>query len=377
MAHPSTYLFAGGGTGGHLYPGIAVAEEIGRRDRRARFVFAGSEREIERKIVRRHGFEHEPLPVEPSTTLRGHPVRFLWRNWQARRRASSLLERYAPEAVIGLGGFASAPVVLAAAGRRTPVLLLEQNIVPGRATRWLSPRASLVCLAFDESEAKLPPHSPTCVTGNPVRRQIAELHSSTTPHKQNGPPALLVLGGSQGAAAVNRMVLCAVEQLRPQLSGWTIMHQTGPAEHADVARRYAELNLPAETAPFFDDMADRYARAVLAVTRAGATSLAELACAGVPSIIVPYPNSLGDHQRLAARFYQQQGAARVVEQHSHPNTAAQAMCRALSELTERPDLRRRMRRAMHGLGKPDAACHVVDRLYALAGDDRTSNRRSA
>jgi UDP-N-acetylglucosamine--N-acetylmuramyl-(pentapeptide) pyrophosphoryl-undecaprenol N-acetylglucosamine transferase len=372
-----TYVFAGGGTGGHLFPGIAVAEELIARDAQARVLFVGSERGVERKIVQRHNYEHRALPVEPSTTLRRNPVRFLYRNWRARRQAAAFLDRLKPVAVIGLGGFASVPVVLAAYSRQISTLLLEQNIVPGRATRWLSGWASLVCLSFDELQGRLSPRTSTCVTGNPIRKPMSELHTRSSSPKQNSPPVLLVLGGSQGATGVNGMALKAVEYLRPNLAGWTIIHQTGAAQHADVARRYDELELRAETAPFFTDLTDRYQRATLAVTRGGATSLAELACAGVPSIVVPYPNSLGNHQLLNARFYHSHGAARIVEQNDGVAAAARVLQHELAELLANADLRYSMRIAMHGLGKPNAASHVVDCLQDLIGVDCASLRRSA
>lgn len=372
-----TYVFAGGGTGGHLFPGIAVAEELIARDARTRVVFIGSERGVEREIVRAQNYEHLTLPVEPSTMLRRNPIRFLYRNWQARQQAVSLLDRLKPVTVIGLGGFASVPVVLAAYSRKISTLLLEQNIVPGRATRWLSGWASLVCLSFDELHGKLSPRTRTCVTGNPIRKPMAKLHTRTSSTEKNCQPVLLVLGGSQGATSVNGMVLEAVENLRPIFADWTIMHQTGAAQHADIARRYDELDLQAETAPFFTDMADRYQRATLAITRGGATSLAELACAGVPSIIVPYPNSLGNHQLLNARFYQSHGAASIVEQTNGIAFAAHVLEHELSELVASAGLRQSMHVTMHSLGKPNAATHVVDCLQALIGTDFTSLRRSA
>lgn len=385
MGKPTTYVFAGGASGGHLFPGLAVAEELRARDRQIKIVFIGSERGIEREIVREHNCHHEPLPVEPSTMFRRNPVRFLWRNWQARQRAAGLLDELQPAAVIGLGGFASVPVVMAANSRNIPTVLLEQNIVPGRATRWLSSRASLICLSFDKIYGRLASRTATCFTGNPVGTQIADLRHRSQTTARHESPTLLILGGSQGATAVNEMALEAIKKLHRRAMGatgvsavrigdWTIMHQTGAAQHDEIARRYAELGIQAETAPFFTDMPRRYAQATLAITRGGATSLAELAVVGVPAIIVPYPNSLGDHQQLNAQFYEAVGAARIVEQQ---DDSIAAMTDAISELTSDLHRLRAMGDAMHTLGKPHAAAAIVDQLLQRTGGQQLERRRSA
>ena len=388
MGKPTTYVFAGGASGGHLFPGLAVAEELRARNRQIKIVFIGSERGIEREIVREHNCQHEPLPVEPSTMFRRNPVRFLWRNWQARNRAAALLDALQPAAVVGLGGFASVPVVMAASSLRIPTILLEQNIVPGRATRWLSSRASLICLSFDKVHGRLASGTPTSVTGNPVGKQIAALRSRSQSIARHDAPTLLILGGSQGATAVNEMALGAIEKLHQpvmgatgvspvQISDWTIMHQTGAAQHDEIARRYAELGIQAETAPFFTDMPRRYAQATLAITRGGATSLAELAVVGVPAVIVPYPNSLGDHQRLNAKFYEAGGAARIVEQQRRLSDSIAAMTDAISELATDPHRVCAMGDAMHALGKPHAAAAIADELLQRTVGQHVEQRRSA
>jgi UDP-N-acetylglucosamine--N-acetylmuramyl-(pentapeptide) pyrophosphoryl-undecaprenol N-acetylglucosamine transferase len=381
----ATYVFAGGASGGHLFPGLAVAEELRARQQRIKIVFIGSERGIEREIVREHNCQHEPLPVEPSTMFRRNPVRFLWRNWQARNRAATLLDELQPAAVIGLGGFASVPVVMAASSRNIPTALLEQNIVSGRATRWLSSRASMICHSFDKTYGRLASGTATFVTGNPVGKQIADLRHRSQATARHAAPTLLILGGSQGATAVNKMAFGAIERLHQpvlgatgvspvRISDWTIMHQTGAAQHDEIARCYAELGLQAETAPFFTDMPRRYAQATVAITRGGATSLAELAVVGVPAIIVPYPDSIGDHQRLNARFYEENGAARVVEQRGD---SVAEMTDAIAELATDPLRLRAMADAMHALGKPDAAADVAEQLLHLTGGQQVQRRRSA
>ena len=356
-----TYLFSGGGTGGHLFPGLAVAEELRAAEPEARVVFVGSGRAIEREIVAVHGYQHVVLPVEPSTTLRRNPLKFAWRSWGSLREAAALLARERPASVIGLGGFASVPVVWAASRQGIPAVLLEQNIVAGRATRLLSRRASLICLSFSETIRDLARGARTAVTGNPVRREIAALHENG--HRCDG-RTLLVLGGSQGAVAVNDSVLEAVEALAPELAGWEIIHQTGQAGASRATAVYRRLGLSHDVRPFFDDLSALYASATLAVSRAGATTLAELACAGCPAILIPYPNSVRDHQRLNSLTFERSGAARVVEQ-AGKETAVR-LRESLGPLLSNSAERERMRRSMHVLARPRAAQDVAVRVFQRA-----------
>ena len=365
MTQRSTYVFSGGGTGGHLFPGLAVAEELRSRDPSARIVFAGSEREVEQRIVSDYACLHRRLSAEPSTTLRGNPARFAWRNWRAVRGAKRLLREERPTVVIGTGGFASVPVVLAAAALRIPTLLLEQNISAGRANRWLSLRASLVCLSFEQAAASLIRRTNYCVTGNPVRQQISDLLNAPPEQNSNRSPTLLVLGGSQGASAVNDAMVRAVATLRPQLAGWKIVHQTGERDAEEVRRHYQEQNVASVVSPFFGDLVEWYRQANVVVSRAGATSLAELACAGCPAVLIPYPNSLGNHQWFNAQIYASSGAARVVEQQSDPSATSAALTAELTPLLANIDQRDRMSRAMRVLAKPRAARSVAERIWNL------------
>ncbi|MEX1096441.1 MAG: undecaprenyldiphospho-muramoylpentapeptide beta-N-acetylglucosaminyltransferase [Planctomycetales bacterium] len=356
MTSTSTILFSGGGTGGHLFPGIAVAEALRDIEPDARCVFVGSGREVERKLAVDNELEHLVLPVEPSTGLRRNPVRFAWRYWRSRREARGLIDALRPSAVVGLGGFASVPVVSAAAAARVPTILLEQNAVPGRATRWLAKRAALVCLSFEEAAAGLPRGARTRVTGNPVRRAVAALHEM---ERTAGTPTLLVLGGSQGAAALNEMVPRALRALRETASGWRVVHQTGAGNEGAVRRAYHDAGVDAEVSPFFPDLPARLAAATLAVSRAGGTMLAELACAGCPAVLVPYPGSLADHQLLNARAYERAGAARVVAQSPVSSETVATLFATLSPLLGESPRRGEMSRRMRELARPQAARDVA------------------
>ncbi|MEX0718651.1 MAG: undecaprenyldiphospho-muramoylpentapeptide beta-N-acetylglucosaminyltransferase [Planctomycetaceae bacterium] len=360
---PATILFAGGGTGGHLFPGIAVAEALRELDPAVRCVFVGSGREIERRLAADHGLEHRALAVEPSTAFRRNPVRFAWRYWGARRAARRLVDELRPAAVVGLGGFASVPVVGAA---NVPVVLLEQNAVPGRATRWLAKRASLICLSFEESRAGLPRTIAAHVTGNPVRREIAALRDDGRARSANESRMLLVLGGSQGAAALNEAVPRAIAELRAAERGWRIVHQAGMGNEAAVREAYRAAGVEAEVAEFFADLPERVAAASLAVSRAGGTTLAELACAACPTILVPYPGAIADHQSLNARAFERAGGARVVEQADTPAETAGRLSAALREPLDDADRLARMSAAMRALARPRAARDIATAVLQLA-----------
>jgi UDP-N-acetylglucosamine--N-acetylmuramyl-(pentapeptide) pyrophosphoryl-undecaprenol N-acetylglucosamine transferase len=255
-------------------------------------------------------------------------------------------------------------------------VLLEQNIVAGRATRWLSRRASLACVSFPETADELARAVTVCVTGNPVRRPIASMRACDR-RPAGGLRTLLVLGGSQGAQAVNQAMLESVAALRASLADWRIVHQTGLEQAESVARRYRELRVSAVVRPFFDDLPDWYRVADLAVARAGATTLAELACAGVPALLVPYPHAARDHQWHNAQAFAAAGAARVIFQRSHPALTAAELSRNLLEVVDSAGIRDRMGQAMHRLARPGAAAAVVEHVEMLLSEMRRDARSPA
>ncbi len=373
-------IFAGGGTGGHLFPGIAVARELLALEPDARVLFVGSEKPIERDIVGAAGFEHVALPSVSPSLGPTRIVSSLLNNWRAYRQARAILARERPSVVVGLGGFASVPPVVAAWRMRVPIVLLEQNVVPGKATRWLSRIAEVVCLPWPQAANRLSRGVKTIVTGNPIRAEIAKLAASNQPEASARANAaasveclspsltlrvsleaqtLLILGGSQGAASLNAAVIDALATLRTELSGWQIVHQTGAADLDAVRQRYAALSLVADVQPFFRDMAEQYRRATCVISRAGATTLAELACAGLPALLVPLPTSAHDHQRLNARLFADHSAALVVEPTS---SAADSLRASLVQLLSDHSLRDRLRQKLHTLAEPQAANAVVSIL---------------
>lgn len=379
-----TFLFAGGGSGGHLFPGIAVAEELLARIPAAQILFAGSDRDVEAAIVQSAGFRHVALSSPPSTMLRRRPLRFVVQYLRACREARRIITESRPAAVVGLGGFASVPLVTAAAKTGVPIVLLEQNAVAGRATRRLARLAIVVCHTFAAAVPKGRSGRNAVVTGNPVRAAIVGVHASAcvrdatpggkdTLKRELQRPALLVLGGSQGSTAVNAAMMAAAESLREQLVGWKIIHQCRPHDGERIAATYRRLEIDHVVRPFFDDVPQRYAAADVAVSRAGATTLAELACAGIPAVLVPYPNAIHDHQQRNAEVFAAAGAACIVRQQRSADETGRQLAAALRPLLADGEERRRRAAAMRVLAVPDAASRVADCILSAASIPQSSS----
>lgn len=353
----TTILFAGGGSGGHLFPGIAVAEELARRNPRCECVFAGSKRPIEAQILGPRGFRHWGLDVPASSSFFRSPLRAAKSFWRAYQSAAAFIEESNPRLVVGLGGSFSVPTVLAASRRSVPIILLEQNAVLGRANRMLLRFADHVCLSFAKTPLPSRYRPITSITGNPVRSQILAAKSQDLKADRSG---LLILGGSQGARAVNGAVLGAFARLRPMLAGWRIIHQTGAEELEVVRSGYAGLGVSATVLPFFEDMGAIYSQTALAFSRAGGTTLAELAAHSVPSVLIPYPGSVRDHQALNARQYADAGGAVAIPQRGDLNLTIESLCEVLPPLLTHPNLRSLRGKAMFSLASPDASQKVAD-----------------
>ena len=356
-------IFAGGGTGGHLTPGLAVAEALRDADPREEIVFVGTDRPLELSLIP-IDYGHRELPVESTAMLSRNPVRFAWNNVRAYRMAAAMLREEPPRAVVGLGGFASVPVVLAAWRQRVPVILLEQNAIPGRATRWLARFARRICVSFEKSVKRLRP-GPIVVTGNPVRRGIAELIEMPAGSRSGTIPTLLVLGGSQGAQPLNEALMRLVERGLPVAV--RIVHQTGQAHVARVSATYEACGVPHEVASFFHDMPERYRTADVIVSRAGATTLAEIACAGKPSVLVPYPHAADNHQWHNAKAFADAGAAALVLQDEDPAVTAEELSVAVGGFLCSPDRAAIAEAAAQTLARPDAAQRVAEQILAVTG----------
>jgi UDP-N-acetylglucosamine--N-acetylmuramyl-(pentapeptide) pyrophosphoryl-undecaprenol N-acetylglucosamine transferase len=360
-ASSTTIIFAGGGTGGHLFPGIAVAQTLQASNAAIRCVFVGSGRELERQIVNAHGYEHRPLAIESSSVLWKNPLRFLNQTRKSIRSAAELLEELRPAVIVGLGGFASIPVAWAARPARLPIVLLEQNAVPGRATSWLSGQAEVTCLGFSEAGRFLRQGVFHVVTGNPLRSEITA--AALTRGRNAARPTLLVLGGSQGSSALNDAVLSCVESAPHDFGAWHIIHQSGLRDFESVRRRYAAVGVAADVATFFEKLSEHYPTASLAVCRAGALTLSELAFAGVPAVAIPYPRAIRNHQWRNACVFEHAGGLRIVRQSRIEARTGAQLASQLSLLMSDEDTRRRMGNAMRTLARPDAAARVSAEIH--------------
>ncbi len=406
-------MFAGGGTAGHLFPGLAVARHLAAEMSGLPITFAGSGRPWERREVEAAGFAYLAIRCRPSPRRLGGVIPFLLDNWAGFWAADRFLRTHRVRVVVGLGGYASVPMAWAAVRRGIPLVLLEQNALPGRATRYLARAAALICTSFAEASRHLAKaRCPVCVTGNPIREGftlrapvgpasrrsqragcpadgqdacptthgIALLSPSRRTHRQ-----LLILGGSGGAQTLNETVPRALQRVRPLLAGWRIVHQTGERDFRRTRELYSALRIEAAVVPFVSEvpgvgrqeglpalrdqtgMSGLLAESDLAVCRAGGTTLAELAAAAVPAILVPYPHAADDHQRKNAEAFAAAGGCLIVDQREYPESLECRLADAIGTLVSDPARRSAMADAVYRLARPSAAADVADRILAIAG----------
>jgi UDP-N-acetylglucosamine--N-acetylmuramyl-(pentapeptide) pyrophosphoryl-undecaprenol N-acetylglucosamine transferase len=349
-------ILAGGGTGGHVIPALAIAQEL-KQQYSADVLFVGTARGIENRLVPAAGF---PLRLVRVGALKNVSLvtrlktsldlpRAIW-------SARDILKEFRPEVVIGVGGYASGPAMLAAVLSRIPTLAFEPNFVPGFANRIVARMVSGAAVHFPET-AKYFRHAE--VTGVPVRRAFFEL-----PRKDsNAPPTLLVFGGSQGAHAINQAVMQAVPELRTRIPGIHIIHQTGEKDYGEAQAIYSNLGASVEAYRFIDDMPAFFARADLIVCRSGASTVAEVTAAGKPAIFIPFPGAADDHQKRNAEALQKAGAAAMLEQSVlNGGSLVEAVASLLSDRT-RLDA---MGRAARSLAHPNAAHDIAAMAVKLS-----------
>lgn len=361
-------LIAGGGTGGHLFPGLAVVEELRRRVASSgaslEVTFVGTAKGIEARVLPPQKEKLELLEVTPlKGRSAGELLASLMRLPRAYARCVSILRTARPEVVIGVGGYASGPMLLAARSLGIPTALLEQNAHVGMTNRWLAPVVGRAYVTFDETREVF--GDKARVVGNPVRRAFvdaARIALADPSGFEARARKVLVVGGSQGAQHVNEVVPGALA--RAGVADLSVVHQTGAAMLDAVRARYAELGVSAEVVPFIDDMARAYASAQLVIARAGATTLAEICAIGRPAVLVPYPHAADDHQTKNAEALERAGAAVMVRD---ADLDEAALGTTLSGLLADDARRAAMARAARAHGRPEAAASIVDDLLAWLG----------
>jgi UDP-N-acetylglucosamine--N-acetylmuramyl-(pentapeptide) pyrophosphoryl-undecaprenol N-acetylglucosamine transferase len=343
-------LIAGGGTGGHVFPALALGSALA--ERHCAIAFAGSPGGLEARLVPAAG---RTLHLLPGRQVRGGGVRGALLGAAALAggfgSALRLLGRLRPRLVVGVGGYASVASVLAARSRRLPVVLLEQNAIPGAANRHLGRLAARVCVGFAEAAAFFPAGR-AIHTGNPVRPEVL----AAPPAGRRDRLGLLVFGGSQGAHHLNEAGVAALETLGAAARSLRVRHQTGTTDQPRVTDAYRRLGLDARVDAFVDDMGTAYREADLVVSRAGAMSCAEITAMGVASILVPYPYAADDHQRRNAEILASAGAARTILDRE---LDGRRLADALAPLLADSDARAEMAACARALGRPDAAAHVA------------------
>jgi UDP-N-acetylglucosamine--N-acetylmuramyl-(pentapeptide) pyrophosphoryl-undecaprenol N-acetylglucosamine transferase len=360
-------LIAGGGTGGHLYPGVAVAEEVIKRG--GQVLFVGTSRGIEARVLPAAGYQLELLQISGLNRVGfGAFLRGVGRLPVAFGRSLAILRRFRPDVVLGVGGYASGPLVMAAAITGRATAIQEQNSVPGFTNRVLGRLVGRVFTAF-EAAANAFPARKIILTGNPVRESFFRTRAgapavASVAIPQASGQRLLVLGGSQGSRAVSDLVLGAAEVLLRE-RGLTIVHQAGTADVERVTAAYAALGAKdrVNVVSFIDDMVAAYRAADVVIARAGALTLAELAIAGRPAILIPLPTAADDHQSKNAADFAARGAALVLPQ---ATTTGATLATELRGLLDDNNRRTQMAAAMAALAHPRAAAAVVDALQELA-----------
>ena len=354
-------LIAGGGTGGHLYPGIAVARELMARDPSAQVTFVGTAQGIEARVLPREGLT---LDLIRSAGLKGKSIVTVARGLSllplSALDAWRVLSSRRPQVVIGLGGYSSGPVVMLAAMRGIPTMVMEQNAIPGFSNRRLAGIVRAAAVTYEESLSTF--GAKAFVSGNPVRSEFfEEAHAD-----QISPPGaarVLVFGGSQGAHAINVAMVEAAPRLAAAAGRLAITHQTGERDLEMVRDGYRRAGLEARVEPFLFAMDREMKGADLVISRAGATTLAELTASGKPSILVPLPTATDDHQRKNALALVNEGASRLVEQR---DLSGGRLAAEIHALAGDDALRRRMGDAARRMARPDAARVIVDKVLALA-----------
>lgn len=350
-------ILAGGGTGGHVIPALAIAHEL-RARYRAEVVFIGTERGIETRLVPPAGFALELIEVGALKnvslatrlkTLLALP-RAVVRSWQ-------LIQRFRPQVVLGVGGYASGPAMLAASLSSIPTVAFEPNVVPGLANRAVAPLVTIAVVHFEETAGYF---RRAQVTGVPVRHAFFGLPQRAAGER----PTLLVFGGSQGAAAINQVVIESLPELAARVPGLHIIHQTGERDYNPAQAAYLRAPVPAEVSPFIDDMSAAFARADLVVCRSGASTVAEIAAAGKPAIFIPFPRAADDHQRRNAEALAARGAALLIPE---SELTRERLVAAVAGLLNDAEARCRMGAAAKAMAHANAAATIAGIVARLAG----------
>jgi len=351
-------LLAGGGTGGHLFPAVALAQLLLKQDSQSKVLFVGTERGLEQRMLPKLGL---PLATVDMVGVvgRGWRGRFelIPRLLKSLVQARKILTKFQPDIVIGVGGYASVPVLLAAKAKGIPYIIHEQNAFPGMSNRLLGRWAKVICLSLPDSGSSFAEEKKR-ITGNPLRAGFENCPAAVDVQGK-----LLIFGGSRGARAINNTVIAMLPLLKKWQQEPFIVHQTGDDDFLTVKDAYKRAGYDnAKVVPFIDDMVSAYADATLVICRAGATTLAELTICGRPAILIPFPHAAADHQTANARKLESAGAARMIAQEDL--NAEKLACSIAELLNDKQNLQEMAKRGRE-LGMPDAAALILDECRTL------------
>jgi UDP-N-acetylglucosamine--N-acetylmuramyl-(pentapeptide) pyrophosphoryl-undecaprenol N-acetylglucosamine transferase len=357
-------LIAGGGTGGHLFPGIALARSFMSRNPENRVLFVGTDREFECTTLAREGFDHVSIRAAGIKGLGFFgKMKAAFKIPGALSQSKAIIKGFAPDIVIGVGGYSSGPVALAARLMGIPVVVQEQNILPGITNRIMGKFATRIHVSFEESIAFFNGKK-AVMSGNPVRQSILDARKERDALKSGEQTyrfTLLVAGGSQGARAVNKAVMDALPFLSDK-GNLFVIHQTGETDEKTVREAYEREGINADVKAFYTDMDEKYKAADLLVCRAGATTLSEITVMGLPSILIPFPYAADNHQVKNAMSLVAKEAAEMIEE---KDLAGEMLAGRITYYRENPDELWRMEIASRNYGKPEAAETIVDDCYGI------------
>jgi UDP-N-acetylglucosamine--N-acetylmuramyl-(pentapeptide) pyrophosphoryl-undecaprenol N-acetylglucosamine transferase len=362
---PLRIVIAGGGTGGHLFPGIAVAQEFEARHAASKIIFVSTGNPLERSVLSKTGYTLQTI------TAAGIKGRGLWNQVKSVAKipkgileANRILKKFSPDLTIGLGSYSAGPVAFAAWLRKIPIVVHEQNILPGITNRILSRFANRIFISFENTRSHMDPQK-VHWTGNPVRQEILDNADrfKDTKNDESGdrPFTVLIIGGSQGAHRINMAVIEALDHLR-HLEHLHFVHQTGQADEQPVRQAYRQSKVGGTVQAFFDNMAEQYSRADLIICRAGATTVAEVTALGKAAIFIPFPFAADNHQVLNAGSLSDEGAAEILIE---KDLSGKILSEKINYYAARPDELEDMSARAKQFGKPDAAKNIVDDCYRL------------
>ncbi len=361
-------LLTGGGTGGHIYPALAMARELERRSRDHEMCYIGTEEGLEADIVPKAGIPFECVNVQGfRRQLSWDNVRTVKKFVQATRRSKRLIQSFAPDVVIGTGGYVCGPVVYAAHKLGIPTLIHEQNVIPGLTNKFLARYADVVAVSFEGSEQYFKRAACLVHTGNPRASEVAAAskvngRTSLGIAKDDTKPIVLVVGGSRGARPINEAVVHMAPRILEQ-DAFYVVYVTGNVHYEDVSRQLGDVSSrQLIVKPYIYNMPEVLAASSLVVNRAGASTLAEITALGLPSILIPSPYVTNNHQEANARWLEKQGAARVILERE---LSADTLWREIREVMEHQSRREAMRQAAAKLGQPQAAGRIVEELDKL------------